>query len=150
MSGKAHTTRQNTSVIYSEDNTQLIFIDTPGLVTNRDYKRFKLEPTFKSDIEKSLELADVVGVVQDAAHPHRAHRIDYRVIEALKRTKTGVTSILILNKVDRIKRKAELLKLVDLLTSENNWPNFSDVFMISALNNDGVDDLRVRISNFSN
>ncbi|XP_015121790.1 GTPase Era, mitochondrial [Diachasma alloeum] len=142
MSGKAHTTRSKTNVIYSEDDTQLIFIDTPGLVTNRDFNKFKLEPTFKSDIETSLERADVVGVVQDASHPFRRHKIDERVIEALKRTKPGVTSILILNKVDRVKPKKELLKLVDILTGEQNWPNFSDIFMISALKNDGVDDLR--------
>ncbi|XP_063983669.1 GTPase Era, mitochondrial [Diachasmimorpha longicaudata] len=142
MSGKAHTTRSKTNVIYSEGDTQLIFMDTPGLVTTRDFKKFKLEPSFKSDIDKSLERADIVGVVQDAAHPFKRHKIDVRVIEALKRTRPGVTSILILNKVDRVKPKKELLKLVDLLTGENNWPNFSDIFMISALQNDGVDDLR--------
>ncbi|XP_011307404.1 GTPase Era, mitochondrial [Fopius arisanus] len=142
MSGKAHTTRSKTNVIYSESNTQLIFMDTPGLVTNRDFKKFKLEPTFKSDITQSLELADVVGVVQDVSNPFKRHKIDERVIEALKCTRPGVFSILILNKIDRMRRKKELLKLVDILTGENNWPNFSDIFMISALKNDGVDDLR--------
>lgn len=143
MSSKVHTTRSKSDAIFVEDNTQLIFVDTPGLVTNRDLKKFKLSNTFKSDVDKSLQNANVVGVVQDAAHPFKSSIIDERIMDCLNKMNPDIRSILILNKIDKVKKKKRLLELVQVLTSKDNWPKFSDVFMISALKDDGVDDLRV-------
>lgn len=143
MSSKVHTTKKKIDAIYVEDDTQLIFVDTPGLVTNHDFKKFKLNPTFKSDIDKSLINCDIVGIVQDASHPFKSNKIDERIMVCLKQLPPNLRSILILNKIDKLKNKKKLLELVGVLTGEDNWPNFSDVFMVSALKDDGVIDIRV-------
>lgn len=118
-------------------------VDTPGLVTNRDYEKLKLEKSFATDPIKSVATADMVGVMQDASHSFKSGFIDRRILVILEQLKLGVPSILILNKVDKVKKKKKLLELVEVLTGEQGWPNFSDVFMVSALQSDGVDDLRV-------
>ncbi|XP_008559415.1 GTPase Era, mitochondrial [Microplitis demolitor] len=141
-SSKIQTTRKNSDAIYMENNTQLIFVDTPGLVTNRDMKKYDLEKTFKTDVDKAVAKSDIVGVVQDASHKFKADVIDERIMVVLKNLRVGIPTLLILNKVDKVKKKRKLLELVETLTSDQNWPNFSDIFMVSALNSDGVNDLR--------
>ncbi|KAH0560480.1 hypothetical protein KQX54_005121 [Cotesia glomerata] len=141
-SSKVQTTKKKSEAIYMNDNTQLIFIDTPGLVKSSDMKKYDLEKTFRTDVDKALATCDIVGVVQDVGNKVRADVIDPRVLVLLKNLKIGIPTLLILNKVDKIKKKKVLLNLVDVLTSDKNWPNFSDIFMVSALTSDGIDDLR--------
>ncbi|CAG5088540.1 Similar to ERAL1: GTPase Era [Cotesia congregata] len=128
-SSKVQTTKKKSEAIYMDDNTQLIFIDTPGLVKSSDMKKYDLEKTFRTDVDKALATCDIVGVVQDVGNKVRADVIDPRVLVLLKNLKIGIPTLLILNKVDKIKKKKVLLELVDVLTSDKNWPNFSDIFM---------------------
>lgn len=118
------------------------------MVGRGDLKRYKLEDSFKSDAQNSMEQADVVGVIQDMTRVRARESISDKLISLLELSKSKANSILILNKIDRIKHKKLLLEVVKNLTSENVWPHFSDVFMISALTGDGVEDLRV--SSFDN
>lgn len=108
-----------------------------------------MEATFKKDVNKSLHKADIIGVVQDMENPRSRENISKRILPLLADYGKQRPSILILNKVDRIKKKNVLLDIIKILTNEQNWPYFNDIFMISALKNDGVDDLRVKI-NFLN
>ncbi|KAK0174644.1 hypothetical protein PV327_010398 [Microctonus hyperodae] len=140
-SSKVQTTRKNCNAIYVEDDTQLIFVDTPGLVTSCELKKYKLDDTFKTDVDKALKNTDIIGVLQDVSHK-RATLINYRVLDVLKRIGEDIPVLLILNKIDKVKKKQELLKIVDTLTSEKGWSNFADIFMVSALKADGTDDLR--------
>ncbi|KAK0160698.1 hypothetical protein PV328_008082 [Microctonus aethiopoides] len=141
-SSKVQTTRKNSNAIYIEDDTQLIFVDTPGLVTNRDLKKYKLDNTFKTDIDKALKNTDIIGVLQDVSHPNKATIINHRVLAVLNRIEEEIPVLLILNKIDKVRKKLDLLKIVDTLTSEKGWQNFADIFMVSALKADGTDDLR--------
>lgn len=141
-SSKVHTTRVKCHAIYSQEDTQLIFIDTPGLVSNHEWKKYHLEPSFKNDARESMMLADIVGVIQDVGSSGTRGIINKHIIDLLKHTRQEVPSILVLNKVDLIKRKDVLLDLVKGLTSKKGWPHFQDVFMISALMKEGIDDLR--------
>lgn len=127
------------------DDTQLVFIDTPGVVGRGDLKRYKLGDSFKKDAQNSMEEADVIGVIQDMTSPYARKSISQKIIDLLQLSKAETNSILILNKIDTLKHKKLLLEVVKNLTSKEVWPNFSDVFMISALTGDGVGDLRVNI-----
>ena len=140
---RIHLTRAKSAAVYCEDNTQLVFIDTPGIVNAHEFKKFKLEPSFKEDAANAMASADIVGVVQDVSNKYTRGTIHHQLLELLKMCRVGVPSLLIMNKIDQMKRKRDLLSLVRSLTSEAGWPNFSDVFMVSALNSDGVNDLRV-------
>lgn len=138
-----HTTQTKADAIYCEDDTQLIFIDTPGVVSTRISKRYKLAGSFRNDPKISLAAADIVGIVQEADNIFTRHKIDNNILELLtENVRNKITMILIFNKVDKLKKKEVLLQLVDTLV-KNNSLNFSDVFMVSALTGDGIDDLRV-------
>lgn len=39
MSRRAHTTRKNQKAVYLDENTQLVFVDTPGLVCIKEVKK---------------------------------------------------------------------------------------------------------------
>ncbi|CAL7947375.1 unnamed protein product [Xylocopa violacea] len=97
--------------IYTEGDTQIVFMDTPGLATSKEMKTYNLLKTFKTDPEISTKRDDA-------------------------------QLLLILNKVDRLKKKAALLDLVRILTQNEKYPKFDDIFMVSALTGDGVNDLR--------
>ncbi|XP_058791656.1 GTPase Era, mitochondrial [Phymastichus coffea] len=139
-SSKIHTTRNKAAAVCYVDNTQLIFIDTPGLVGRGDLKKYKLEESFKKDAEKSIQQVDVIGVIQDMTRVTARESINEKLIKLL--SKTNTKSILILNKIDTLRNKKLLLEIVRNLTHKDVWPYFSDVFMISALTGDGVDDLK--------
>lgn len=141
---KVHTTQTKADAIYCEDDTQLIFTDTPGVVSTKIYKRYKLADSFKQDPKVSLKAADIVGIVQEADNIYTRHKIDNNILELLtENVRNKITMILIFNKVDKLKKKEVLLQLVDILVKKNNFLNFSDIFMVSALTGDGIDDLRV-------
>lgn len=142
-SKKIHTTRNKAAAIFTLDETQLIFLDTPGLVAKSAFKRFQLEDSFKHDAKKCMEEADVVGVVQDVSNTKARESIHGHITDLLEFSKPETNSVLILNKVDCLKNKRVLLQVVNNLTKKEGLPKFSDVFMISALTGDGVDDLRV-------
>ncbi|XP_014215995.1 GTPase Era, mitochondrial [Copidosoma floridanum] len=142
VSQKVHTTRSKAAAICSIDDTQLVFLDTPGLVGKGDIKKYKLEESFTRDAENSMKEADVVGVVQDMTNIRSRELISEKILSLLKSKRDDTNSILILNKIDTLTNKKDLLGVVAKLTSKEIWPNFTDVFMISALTGDGIDDLR--------
>ncbi|XP_032680626.1 GTPase Era, mitochondrial [Odontomachus brunneus] len=141
-SSKVHTTQAKADAIYSEGNTQLIFMDTPGMVSTNVSKRYKLTTSFRRDPKNSLQTADIVGLVQDSHNVFSRHKIDPDIQGLLEKVEDKIPMILILNKVDKLKKKNTLLHLVTVLTKAKTSLKFTDVFMISALNGDGVDDLR--------
>lgn len=146
---RVHLTRSKTDAVYSCDDTQLVFVDTPGLVSPHEFKKFKLEESFRSDAAEAMASADIVGVVQDVSNKYTRGIIHNRILELLNMSRVGATSVLIMNKIDLMKRKRELLSLVRSLSSERGWPNFSDVFMVSSRTKDGIDDLRVNTNIFT-
>ncbi|XP_014481467.1 PREDICTED: GTPase Era, mitochondrial [Dinoponera quadriceps] len=142
ISCKVHTTQAKADAIYSENNTQLIFMDTPGMVSPGELKRFKLAKSFERDPNASLKTADIIGLVQDVDNTFARDKINPNIFKLLKNMEDKIPMILIFNKVDRLKKKNTLLDLAKVLTKSKNSLKFTDVFMISALTGDGVDDLR--------
>lgn len=121
-------------------------MDTPGMVSMEESKKFKLAKSFRTDPKASLQAADILGIVQDAENIYTRHKINWNILELLTNDiKSEIPIILVINKVDRLKKKDILLDFVYTLTKSKVSPDFSDVFMISALTGDGVDDLRVNL-----
>lgn len=166
VSAKVHTTQCRARAVYNVDDTQIVFLDTPGLVTAKETVRHHLSKSFLSDGEAAVEEADVVGVVHDVTNRLR-DRLDSKVLRLLYLYPTKNT-VLIMNKVDCIKGKKELLSLCDKLTCKTlgdkfksvdineklteitvqerikkvkGWPGFEKVFMVSALEGSGVGDI---------
>lgn len=141
-STKVHTTLHKAEATYIENDTQIVFIDTPGVVSKSEIKKYKLPETFQEDPSVSVKQADVIGVIQDVTNVYTRHKINNFVRNYLQNKREDASLLLILNKVDRIKKKEVLLELTRLLTNDECNPKFDDIFMISAFNGDGVDDLR--------
>lgn len=142
-SSKAHTTQAKANAIYLEGDTQLIFMDTPGMTSTEESKRFNLAKSFQTDPKISLQEADIIGLIQDAHNIFTRHKIDPNIYTLLKNVEDKIPMILILNKVDKLKKKSTLLHLATVLAKAKDSLRFADIFMISALTGDGVDHLRV-------
>jgi len=127
---KVQTTRNRIIGIAMVDETQLVLIDTPGVFKPRR----RLDRAMVDAAWRAARDADAVVVLIDA---RRGLCEDtQRIIDGL-RTARG-KAIAALNKIDLV-HKAALLALAD---AANATGLFTDIFMISALTGDGVDDLR--------
>ncbi|HXF90653.1 MAG TPA: GTPase Era [Candidatus Nitrosotenuis sp.] len=127
VSPKVQTTRQRVLGIALYEETQLIFVDTPGIFQpKRRLERAMVDAAWSASSE-----SDLVVVVVDV-NDHRLSQ-SHDLLAKLKDRPV----ILVLNKVDQIK-KEHLLKVADTFKS---YSQISDVFMISALTGSGVDRL---------
>ncbi len=131
---KAQTTRTRVRGIAIDGVSQIIFIDTPGIFKPKR----RLDRAMVQAAWGGAQEADTVVLVIDAV---RGLNEDARAIVAgLKQT--GRKAVLALNKIDLVPRE----DLLALAQSFNALDLFSDIFMISAQNGDGVDDLRVHLA----
>ncbi|CAK1553743.1 unnamed protein product [Leptosia nina] len=157
-SNKVHTTTKLARAICFENDTQIIFLDTPGVITDKEKNRYKLAESMRQACKKSLNCADVIGVVHDVSNRYTKDKLHPTVLEMLNMV-SNIPSFLIINKVDLLKSKKQLLDIIRNLTNGviagNPVPNtskiqkpllgygcFSDVFLVSALNGDGVKDIK--------
>jgi GTP-binding protein Era len=126
---KAQTTRTTIKAIRNIDQTQLVFIDTPGIFKPLT----KLEKLMFSSINQAILDAGTILVIVDVNKPIT----DYvkKILLNLEQHNTKV--ILVLNKIDRIKKTS----LLEKLSSLNKEFKFEKTFLISALNGDGINDL---------
>lgn len=129
VSDKAHTTRNNIQGIYNDEDSQIIFIDTPGIhKPNQMLGKYMNKQSFYS-----LEDADVILFMIDATE--KFGKGDKFVLDKIKEHDSNV--FLVLNKVDKIK-KEKLFPLIDELSKEYN---FKEIIPISALKDDNINDL---------
>ena len=136
-SHKVQTTRNQIRGIKTDDNVQMVFIDTPGIFTPKG----KFDKAMVSSAWSAMNDSDCVIFLLDA---HKGITETFNSI--VKKLRTVNTPIaLCLNKVDLLK-KEELLKLTAKIM-EIAPDLFKEIFMISALNNDGVDELITWVKN---
>lgn len=106
---KPQTTRKSVLGIHSDESSQIIFIDTPGVLT----PKYLLQEKLAGYIAEALRDADVILLMLDVNHP---------AIERLSETPLGnVTEfgkpvILMLNKMDLLPNKKDALPLIERFT----------------------------------
>lgn len=115
VSKKVHTTRKNTTAIFTQEDVQIIFLDTPGILDPSRRRRHNLEKSLVIDPERSLQEADVVGVVVDVSNRWSCNELDLLVLQVLH-VHRDKTAVLILNKVDLLQAKEMLLQMTRSLT----------------------------------
>ena len=146
-----NTTRENIFVPYTTGNTQIVFIDTPGIVPFQVARRLKLGRMQITAPRKVIDECDLLAVVADLESRRKRERIHECILDLLN-NHPEFPCILILNKIDLIKRKSSLLKYVSNLTSDRKkdvwgyekvggYSGFHSIFMVSASNGDGVQDV---------
>ncbi len=127
ISDKPQTTRNKIQMVYSDEDSQIIFIDTPGIQTPRN----KLGEYMLKVSKSTLEEVDVVTFMVDDSM--EIGPMDSLIIEDLKKISTPI--VLLINKTDKLSEE-EILKLIQ---KYKEMDMFLEIIPISALNNDNVD-----------
>jgi GTP-binding protein Era len=130
VSPKVQTTRASIKGICVDDDAQLIFVDTPGVFSPKE----TLERAIVEEAWRRVNEADFIALLIDVKKG--VCKDTKNIIASLKKQQRQVA--LILNKIDLI-RHEELLRMAQEL---NEHGIFTDIFMVSALNGDGVADVR--------
>lgn len=136
---KAQTTRKRVAGIHTKDNTQIVFLDTPGII-KPDYEMQKSMMTY---VSSSVEEADVLVVLIDSSTYNIEKGFDELIqlyLENFKKHK-----ILLLNKTDKLDDKKALLPLM-LFMQKTGY--FNQIIPISALKKDNTELLLEEITKF--
>lgn len=128
MANKTQTTRTAIKAIVNRENSQIIFIDTPGI----HKPKTKLGNTMIETAFGTISEVDVILFMVEATSKEIG-RGDSRILEKLKGTNKKV--ILIINKIDLVK-KEDIARLIKLYSQEYN---FEAIIPISALKNKEMD-----------
>lgn len=129
ISNKPQTTRNIIQGIYNDEESQIVFVDTPGI----HKPNHKLGQYLNKQAYYSIDDVDIIMMLVDASTELGAG--DKYVIDKLKEVKKPV--ILILNKIDKIPREKILTKIVEY----KDLYNFSEIIPISALDSINIDDV---------
>jgi GTP-binding protein Era len=134
VSPRVQTTRRRILGIAVAGETQLIFVDTPGIF---EPKR-RLERAMVAAAWSGVEDADIVVLLVDAARPDddETRSIVTRLKGAQRR------AVLALNKIDLVERPS----LLELARRYADDGIFDPVFMLSGLTGDGVGDLKAHLA----
>ncbi|XP_008305123.1 GTPase Era, mitochondrial [Stegastes partitus] len=200
VSKKVHTTRSRALGVLTENDTQIILLDTPGLTTPSKVKRHQLEKSLLMDPWSTVKEADLMVIMVDVADRWMCSRLDFEVQKCLAQHR-HIPAVLVLNKVDLVKAKDRLLDITAVLTcgivngrrmrvrpvikppwaekrpttdseltldedntvpnnssdepnaalskeqlkelrSQQGWPHFKDVFMLSSVDREDVETLK--------
>ena len=129
MSDKAQTTRNKIQGIYTEDDAQIVFIDTPGI--HKPHSRlgdFMVESALST-----LNEVDAVLFMVNATQ--KRGRGDDFIIERLRNVKKPI--YLVINKIDQIHPD----KLLQIMDDYRNTLDYAEVFPISALEGNNCPEL---------
>jgi len=135
MSDKPQTTRNKIQGVYTESDSQIVFIDTPGI----HKPKHKLGDFMMKVAQNTLKEVDLILFMVNAVEGYG--RGDEFIIERLKNTDTPV--FLIINKIDDLHPD----KLLPLIEQYKELYPFAEIVPISALQGNNVDTLLTQIKN---
>ena len=136
MSDKPQTTRNTIQAVYTDEECQIVFLDTPGIHKPKNkLGEFMVKST--TDAFKNVDLVLFVVKKKKKIGPG-----DRKIIEDLRGIKTPV--ILVLNKIDKLE-ESELFELMQLYSNEDL---FKAIVPISALKGRNVNELLKVIGNY--
>lgn len=128
-SNKPQTTRNRIQTVYTRDEGQIIFLDTPGIHKAKN----KLGEYMVSVAERTLKEVDVIlWLVEPSTFIGAGEQ---HIAEQLRSVKTPV--FLVINKIDTVE-KAEILKFI---AAYKDIVDFAEIIPVSALKGENTDDL---------
>lgn len=147
-----HTTRRQTVGVFTVGDSQIVLLDTPGIVNLPEARRLKMTREHMRAPSDAVHDADLIAVLVDATDRKRNQVIHETILTVLE-THKDLPSILILNKIDNVKTKSVLLDIVCMLVQDREkdnwgykniggWSKFEHVFMISAKTGDGIEEIK--------
>ena len=136
MSDVPQTTRNKIQGVVTADDSQIVFIDTPGI----HKPQTRLNDFMLKSAYSTFNEVDLVLFMVNAAEKRGAG--DNFILEKLKNLRTP--KFLVINKIDQVKPE-ELLKIIMDYTSDNE---FNEVIPISAIQGNNVDEMMVTIKKY--
>ena len=127
VSSKPQTTRTRISGIVTENDTQYVFMDTPGVHRSKN----KLGEHMNKTVKDSITDVDLILMVSDVTA-----KIDSNELNIIRSFHKNDNVILILNKIDLVKDKEAL---VPKIAEYSRLYDFDTVIPISVKKNDGID-----------
>lgn len=134
VSHKVQTTRTRLRAVKMVGEKQLIFVDTPGVFKPTR----RLDRAMVSAALSAMDEADAVLLLIDAQKG-----ITQTVRDLIEKIKDRQNLFVALNKVDAISK----LDLLPMVSELSNMADFKEIFMISALKNDGVEQMLSSLAN---
>lgn len=128
-SNKPQTTRNRIQTVYTTDNEQIVFVDTPGIHKAKN----RLGDYMVSVAERSLKDVDVILYLVEPGDFIGAG--EKHIMEQLRKVKVPV--ILVVNKIDTVDRP----KLMEFISIYSQEMDFDEIVPVSALKNDNVEEL---------
>ena len=130
VSPRPQTTRTRITGVLTEGDTQLVFIDTPGLHRARN----SLGEYMVRQVGSSVSDVDLAVLVTDASEPwDRLTKAELELIEQFK--KLELPAVAVLNKIDLVREKEKLIPMMAVL---NEAYPFRQIVPLSAKDGDGV------------
>jgi GTP-binding protein Era len=129
VSNKPQTTRHRIQGIVTRDDGQIVFVDTPGV----HKPGHLLNRRMMTAVHDAIMSVDVIVLMRDASVS--TGNGDRFVLELIRQSETP--AVLVLNKIDKIKEKHQLLPLIDWYRGEHE---FAEIIPVSALTGDAIDD----------
>ncbi|MCC0646979.1 GTPase Era [Clostridioides sp. ZZV15-6598] len=137
MSDKPQTTRNTIQAVYTDKETQIVFLDTPGIHKPKN----KLGEFMVKAATEAFKNVDLILFVVDDSK--KIGPGDRKIIEDLKSVKTPI--ILVVNKIDQLGQKDELFDIIKMYDREGI---FKEIVPISALKGKNTDTLIKVIQNY--
>ena len=128
-SNKPQTTRNRIMTVYTSDEGQIVFLDTPGLHKAKN----KLGNYMMSAAKSTYKDADVLLIMLEAGKP--AGNAEKDILEELKAVK--LPKILVINKIDSVKRE----EIPAIITEFSKLSEFDEVVPVSATAGTNCDEL---------
>jgi GTP-binding protein Era len=134
VSPKAQTTRKRVLGIYNDSDSQILFLDTPGLIKSE----YEMQRRMMDYVAKSIEEADLLCLIIDLEklmeEKQDIAQIYHHEAIWLKENKKNL--VLVLNKADRVKDRKQILPIMEDFMQ---WHPFQAVVPLSAISNEAVD-----------
>jgi GTP-binding protein Era len=130
VSNKPQTTRHRIQGIVTRDDGQIVFVDTPGV----HKPGHLLNRRMMAAVHDAILSVDLLVLMRDASVS--TGNGDRFVLELVKQSEKP--AVLVLNKVDKIKEKGNLLPLIEMYSNEYG---FAEIIPVSALKGDAIDTL---------
>ncbi|MBR6564715.1 MAG: GTPase Era [Clostridia bacterium] len=145
VSNKPQTTRTKIMGIKTENENQLVFIDTPGFHRARN----ELDKNMNKAVSDGMSDVDAAVLVVEASPKFKFDSdnlppAEIELINQLRKRK--LKAVLVINKIDLLEKKEELLTLITAYTKEFD---FETVIPLSAKTGDGVEILLEELRKFS-
>ena len=135
VSPKVQTTRREVRGIIEHNNSQIIFVDTPGICRPNT----PLEKVLLSNFKKSCKCSDITLLLIDCLDKNIESNLKF--LQNKKQVQDNF--IVAINKIDLMKNKSQLLPIIDKLKDYNF---INQIFLISATTGEGIDHILLYLS----